>query len=105
MAFATLGLSGALGHEQPIGEALAADSCEYLVASVGVAGISAQSRGCAQGADPLAIQRWKTATCSGGHAPSQGIVPLLRRSRIASWCAWTSLWDQRSKALSIESRS
>ena len=35
---------------------------------------------CAQGADPLAIQRWKTATCSGDHAPSQGIVPLLRRS-------------------------
>jgi hypothetical protein len=45
----------------------------------------------AQGADPLAIQRWKTATRSGGHAPSQGIVPSRRRSRIASWCAWTSL--------------
>ena len=32
-------------------------------------------------------------------------MPLCRRSRIASWCACTSLWDHRSKALSIESRS
>jgi hypothetical protein len=51
---------------------------------------------CRSNAVPISVsvrpgRYWKTATCSGGHAPSQGIVPLRRRSRIASWCAWTSM--------------
>jgi DNA-binding transcriptional ArsR family regulator len=39
---------------------------------------------------PASTQRLKTSTWSAGQAPSQGIEPALRRSRIASACATTS---------------
>jgi hypothetical protein len=39
---------------------------------------------------PLSIQRWNTSTWVSGQAPSQGMVPTRRRSRMASACALTS---------------
>src|SRR6187401_1303783 len=58
-----------------------------------------------QGALPPVTHRSKRSTCALGHAPSQGIVPALRRSRMASACSLTSSADQRSKANSIDLRS
>jgi hypothetical protein len=57
------------------------------------------------GGAPAAIQRWKTSTLSGGHAPSQGIVPARKRARIPSAWLLTSSRDHRSKAKLMESRS
>jgi hypothetical protein len=51
----------------------------------------------AQGGLPASIQRRKTATRSGGQAPSQGIVPASRRSRMASAWVETSSGDQRRR--------
>ena len=59
----------------------------------------------AQGWKPDSVQRRNTSTFSCGQAPSQGIVPLRRRSRMPAACACTSAWDHRSKANVIDLRS
>ena len=51
---------------------------------------------------PPATQRSRSSTCSGGQAPSQGMLPVLTAPRIASACRLTSSCDQRSKAKRID---
>src|SRR5207244_10479090 len=59
----------------------------------------------AQAGDPASSQCWKTAIRSSGQAPSQGIVPSRRRSRMAAPFFETSSWDKRSKAQVFAARS
>jgi NAD(P)-dependent dehydrogenase (short-subunit alcohol dehydrogenase family) len=54
---------------------------------------------------PDSVQRRNTSIFSSGQAPSHGMVPLRRRSRMPAACACTSAWDHRSKANAIDLRS
>src|SRR5207244_10544611 len=54
---------------------------------------------------PVAIQRPKSSTFSGGQPPSHGIVPSWRRPRIASAFDRTWSTSHRSKAKVIAARS
>src|SRR5262249_62217456 len=50
---------------------------------------------------PSAIHRLNFSVCSGGQAPSQGMLPASSRSSISSACSLTSSCSQRSNAHSI----
>ena len=54
---------------------------------------------------PVSVQRWNTSICSGGHAPSQGIVPSRSRARMPAAWARTSSRDHRSNANVMDLRS
>src|SRR6266404_7782902 len=62
-------------------------------------------RSVSQGCLPCSDHRSKRSTCAWGHGLSQGMLPSRSRSRMASACSLTSSCDQRSKCISIASRS
>src|SRR5712691_4578738 len=75
------------------------------VATRGGAADHQETHASTYGWKPDSVQRWNTSIFSGGQAPSQGIVPLRRRSRMPAACAWTSACDHRSKANVMDMRS